>query len=819
MRIDKLRLSSSFLILSILIIIVTFSIIIYYISKKNLKEFFSSSGSLTIPSLPTIPPIISPIISPIILNSEQIFKAPVSLTKINESQTIITNNDIKDILNRIAGSKSIVDGNVLEFPSFFHASEKWPGCLPRPLFQGSCGSCWGFAAVTVLSSRFYIETCGNSGCQHYPQINFGSLNNVNFNLNEIYKFKKLYLTDVFKNIDTSDDSKISLDEWNTAIMDYQKIFSSQASPYIERHNIAQILVYVLNFQSLGSIDLTNKEKVKERASEAFYIWLDILAKNKALIESKRYIPEGPSGPDVTSNPEETPKDLLDLKEVSNLWLNEPITLSAEKIISCCNNCMKLDFISTILRPSNPACMGSTLDEAWSMLRESGTTTVDCIGYNLDAWTEGSYTPSCKEVQGPNYSFCSGYTIDKSNFQLGDREGSKSIAWTEDIDKIINNYENSGINPIAIPSTEKNVPWIDPQLFRFRAKNVYKVNPTVKSIQREILERGPVTSGFTIYPDFQYEFGTNGGQLYKSGTNPLGSSERSLIYMWNGKGSSLGGHAITIVGWGSFKYRDNNNNNNPETFDIPYWICLNSWGQKWGTSGLSLYNNRNGLPSSMKSGGYFWIIRGLDMCSIESNVIVGQPDIGGISYPGVPSRYGWGLPNPSAVDVTFVKQKTGVIDLGNSNYLEYKNQVDGGGSFTNRITADGKTTWLIESMTPPSPFTLFWDDSRPIYCLGRIVEKLSEFSTDNFIKTDNDTINVLKNIIKIQQNPLLVIDDEQLQLLSISEKGIKVNRGVNNSYLSRHNQNSVIKVIPFKELSIPVLDKFAKACVNSEQMLE
>lgn len=45
------------------------------------------------------------------------------------------------------------------------------------------------------------------------------------------------------------------------------------------------------------------------------------------------------------------------------------------------------------------------------------------------------------------------------------------------------------------------------------------------------------------------------------------------------------HSVVIVGYGSM-------------FGIPYWICRNSWGQHWG------------------SGGYFLIMRGVNMCNIE-----------------------------------------------------------------------------------------------------------------------------------------------------------------------------------------------------------
>ncbi len=290
-------------------------------------------------------------------------------------------------------------------------------------------------------------------------------------------------------------------------------------------------------------------------------------------------------------------------------------------------------------------------------------------------------------------------------------------------------------------------------------------------------------------------------------------------MWNGKDKPISGHAVTIVGWGQYNY-----NQNGTVYEIPYWICLNSWGQKWGTSGFSKYNNRTGLPNDMKSGGYFWIVRGLDMCSIENNVIVGQPDIDNISYPNVPDRYGWGLPNPSSDDVVYVKQKTELIDLGNNNFLSYQQPNEGGGSYTDKHTKDGVTTWAIESMKAPSPYVLFWGASRPIYCIGTMKNKITEYSTDNVISIDNKTMKILEEIQKIQKNPLMIIDDEQIQLLEIvnakeSTNKIKVNRGVNNSYLSKHAKEAAIKVIPFKTLSVDVLDKLASKCNDTVVSVE
>jgi len=91
--------------------------------------------------------------------------------------------------------------------------------------------------------------------------------------------------------------------------------------------------------------------------------------------------------------------------------------------------------------------------------------------------------------------------------------------------------------------------------------------SVAAIQSGIANNGPVSACFTVYQDFT---------TYKSG-----------VYHHT-SGSSLGGHCVKIIGWGS-----------------NYWVVANSWGTSWGMSG------------------FFWIQMGTNECGIESAVIVAQ----------------------------------------------------------------------------------------------------------------------------------------------------------------------------------------------------
>ncbi|PIO62795.1 papain family cysteine protease, partial [Teladorsagia circumcincta] len=79
------------------------------------------------------------------------------------------------------------------------------------------------------------------------------------------------------------------------------------------------------------------------------------------------------------------------------------------------------------------------------------------------------------------------------------------------------------------------------------KTGYYLPRSVQAIQREIMKRGPVTAGYTIYADFLH---------YRRG-----------IYK-RIAGKTIGGHSVKIVGWGKERH-------------IPYWIVANSWGTGWG----------------------------------------------------------------------------------------------------------------------------------------------------------------------------------------------------------------------------------------------
>jgi len=95
--------------------------------------------------------------------------------------------------------------------------------------------------------------------------------------------------------------------------------------------------------------------------------------------------------------------------------------------------------------------------------------------------------------------------------------------------------------------------------------------TVPDIMQEVYTNGPVEVAFSVYQDF-FSY-TGGVYTHKSG-------------------ALAGGHAVKLIGWGVDQGQD-------------YWLIANSWGASWGLDG------------------YFMILKGVNECGIESNVIAGK----------------------------------------------------------------------------------------------------------------------------------------------------------------------------------------------------
>lgn len=199
-----------------------------------------------------------------------------------------------------------------------------------------------------------------------------------------------------------------------------------------------------------------------------------------------------------------------------------------------------------------ACFGNTLIDACRYLYQIGTPTEECVPYTKNLGVESQYQqigefqnpaqlPLCNVVSGPVGDMCSDFYINK---QTGVEGGSPARFY-----KALHFY--------TLPGTKKD-------------------NGSEYNIRDNIYKWGPVITGIKMYPDF-YTF-----------------DAKNDIYIWDGDGPQVGGHACEIVGWGS-------------EGGIDYWIVKNSWGEDWGREG------------------YFYIQRGVNMCEIEDNCFGMIPD--------------------------------------------------------------------------------------------------------------------------------------------------------------------------------------------------
>ena len=286
-----------------------------------------------------------------------------------------------------------------------------------------------------------------------------------------------------------------------------------------------------------------------------------------------------------------------------------ITLSPTKLIICdwngtqfifphpdavqvAANIEYLNFISNL----GGGCYGNTLLDAWRYIYLLGCTTLECLPYNYDYSriiadkSEKQQILLGTEPVKPDYTqgnFWS-HRADFLNYSLSDfKSGEEKTPLCSDVS---GQYGDMCVDFRHSPFTTIN----SGTPAQFWRSSIYYVVPGTKkfngsdeNIMSEIYQWGPVTSGFNVYPDF-YEF------------NP-----KTEIYKWDGQGPQVGGHAIEIVGWGEEK-------------GMKYWLIKNSFGKEWGIDG------------------YFKMLRGINMCKIEENVVCGIPDFfNGLLNPNSP----------------------------------------------------------------------------------------------------------------------------------------------------------------------------------------
>jgi cathepsin B len=207
-------------------------------------------------------------------------------------------------------------------------------------------------------------------------------------------------------------------------------------------------------------------------------------------------------------------------------------MAPEDTVSCCSG-RKCSF--------SMGCNGGQPAGAWSWFTETGVTTG---GDNSDV---GSGT-SCKPY---SMTSCAHHV-----------EPTGDMPACDDVETYSTPKCTSTCNEATYPTS-----FSDDKHF---AKTSYGIKGE-ENMQREIMEKGPISVAFTVYEDFE---------AYSSG-----------VYQ-HVSGRNLGGHAVKMIGWGV----DNG---------TPYWSIINSWNDSWGEKGL------------------FRIIRGQNECGIENDGVAGD----------------------------------------------------------------------------------------------------------------------------------------------------------------------------------------------------
>ena len=91
-------------------------------------------------------------------------------------------------------------------------------------------------------------------------------------------------------------------------------------------------------------------------------------------------------------------------------------------------------------------------------------------------------------------------------------------------------------------------------YHYIVTNTLVLAEKISTIKQALIKFGPVATNMVFFKDLdQYRHG---------------------IYVYDGRSREQGGHWVVIVGW----------QDDPEVKNGGYWICRNSWGDKWGENG-------------------------------------------------------------------------------------------------------------------------------------------------------------------------------------------------------------------------------------------
>jgi hypothetical protein len=233
----------------------------------------------------------------------------------------------------------------------------------------------------------------------------------------------------------------------------------------------------------------------------------------------------------------------------------------------------------IFNPSNPLDYNPSISPMYILSCVKDESNNKCHGGNpsgvIDLIIKSGISTNC----GQDYSkIC-------TNFPRCDGPGNKHFEQdkNEDINDMIPECGYCASNPDIYYIKDKTISY------------------DIPSIKQHLMTYGTAIGGFIVLNNFMHDDKNNRGKYLKTNGIYINSVDYSddpddKKYDMT---QPVGGHAICVVGWGvdtiSFTDRNGVTYNNKK---IEYWLCRNSWGDKWGYNGYfkyAMYRNFDDLP--------------------------------------------------------------------------------------------------------------------------------------------------------------------------------------------------------------------------------
>ena len=250
----------------------------------------------------------------------------------------------------------------------------------------------------------------------------------------------------------------------------------------------------------------------------------------------------------------------DLFVISGITTSNP-NLSTTSLLAC-NDPTNPD-------SGNSQCQGGFPAKAATFIHTKGITSNNCVDYS---WCLKN--PQCSGIKASGGS-------EFNNPKVGDLSSLIPTCGCYNGKTNFNIYKIDEPTQLSIGLADQSGSIITPASFENSVKNC-------------IINNGPVSGCYIIFKNF-FSFGKkqdiNNGIYLESIDYDNSTLDNIVFYSDSSKYIVAGGHAVAIIGWGEENIVTKKSK--PNTEKVKYWICRNSWGDKWATQGyfkMGMYPN-------------------------------------------------------------------------------------------------------------------------------------------------------------------------------------------------------------------------------------